>query len=339
MKALVLRAAKGIEAVRLEDVPQPEPLPGEVRVRMAAASLNHRELWIARGMYPGLSLPTILGADAAGVIEAIGPGVEPAQVGRRVLLYPGMGWGESERCPSASFGLLGMPGPGTIAAAVCVPVENAFDPPSHLSLAEAAALPVAGLTAFRALTVKAGLQKGERVLITGIGGGVAMFALLFALAIGAKVFVTSSSQAKIATALELGAQAGFDYRTDDWGKALAKASGGIDVVVDGAPGLSVPSYVRSLAKGGRVVVYGSTGTPKIELHAPDLFLRHATIFGTAMGSPRDFNEMLAFIETHGLKPVIDRQFDFAQSVEALRYLQDEHELGKVVITFENAPRR
>jgi len=335
MKALVLRAADGIECAKIEDMPLPEPGAGEVRVRIGAASLNHRELWIARGQYPGMALPTVLGADGAGTVDAVGADVDASEIGRRVILYPGDGWGEDERFPSQSFGLLGMPGPGTVAEAICVKFENLFPCPADYSFAEAAALPVAGLTAYRALTAKAGVKKGDRVLITGIGGGVAMFTLIFALAMGARVFVTSSSQEKIQAAIELGAEAGFDYRQEDWGKALAKTSGGVDVVVDGAPNSSVRGYARALAMGCRIVIYGSTGGPKLTLNAPDLFLRHATIFGTAMGSPRDFAAMLDLVEAHNLRPVIDRQFAFAESLDALRYLQDSHGFGKVVIAADD----
>jgi len=336
MKALVLRAADGIESARIEELSLPEPEAGEVRVRIVAASLNHRELWIACGQYPGMALPTVLGADGAGIIDAVGEGVDASEIGRRVVLYPGAGWGADERIPSNSFGLLGMPGPGTLAEAICVPFDNVFPCPAHLTFAEAAALPVAGLTAYRALTVKAAVKQGDKVLITGIGGGVAMFSLLFALAMGARVFVTSSSQEKIEAAIELGAEAGFDYREEDWGKALAKASGGVDVVIDGAPNSSVRGYARALAMGCRIVIYGSTGSPKLTLNAPDLFLRHATIFGTAMGSPRDFAAMLAFVEAHNLKPVIDRMFAFEDSLEALLYLQNSHGFGKVVIASDDA---
>jgi len=335
MKALVLRAAEGIESAKIDDVPLPEPAAGEVRVSLVAAALNHRELWIARGMYPGMQLPTVLGADGAGIVDAVGDGVDASLIGQRAVLYPGLCWGNDERFPSDAFGLLGMPGPGTVAEAICVPAENIFVCPKNLSLAEAAALPVAALTAYRAVTTKGAVSKGDKVLITGIGGGVAMFALQFALATGARVFVTSSSDAKIDEAVKLGAEAGFNYNEEGWGKALAKASGGIDVVVDGAPGGSLPAYARALAMGSRVVIYGSTGNPKMSMNAPDLFLRHATVFGTAMGSMRDFADMLGFVESHDLRPVIDRQFAFADSEEALRYLQDSHGMGKVVISISD----
>ena len=194
-----------------------------------------------------------------------------------------------------------------------------------------AALPVAALTAFRALTVKADLKAGERLLITGVGGGVATFALLFGRAIGAEVFVTSGSDETLAAARALGARGLFNYRDEGWGKALRAMAGAVDVVFDGAPAAAFPGYVRCLATGGRVVLYSSTGGPAFAASAPELFLRHAAILGTAMGSPRDFEAMLAFVTAHRLEPVIDMVFAFDQAREALLHLDEGHRFGKVVI--------
>jgi NADPH:quinone reductase-like Zn-dependent oxidoreductase len=332
MKALVLKSAEGPSSASLEEVQTPSPAPGEVAVALKGASLNHRELWISRGLYPGMALPTVLGADGSGVVAEVGPDVDPSLVGKDVVLYPGLGWGEDERFPGSTFGLLGMPGPGTIAETICVPAESAFAKPAHLSHVEAAALPVAALTAFRALTVKGGLAAGQRVLITGVGGGVATFGLLFARAMGATVFVTSGSDSTLEQASRLGAAQGFNYRDEQWGKKLRSAAvGGIDLVLDGAPAASFGSYVRSLATGARVVVYGSTGGAGVSVNAPDLFLRHASIIGTAMGSPADFQAMLDFVEAHGIRPIIDRQFAFRDAKDALLHLESGHSIGKVVI--------
>lgn len=331
MQALILEATDGPESARLTDQPRPRPAPGEVCVALKAASLNHRELWIARGLYPGIALPTILGADGAGVIESVGDGVDESLIGRAVVLYPGLGWGGSERIPGPGFGLLGMPGPGTIAEAICVPAENAFAKPEHLSFVQAAALPVAALTAWRALGVKGQLSAGEHLLITGIGGGVATFGLLFGKAMGASVFVTSGSPEKGEAAVEAGAALALDYREPDWGKRLRQASGGIDVVLDGAPASAFAEYGRSLRTGARVILYGSTGGAKFSASAPDLFLRHVSIIGTAMGSPADFSAMLAFVAEHRLEPMIDKVFPFGEARAALAYLDGGHGIGKVVI--------
>jgi zinc-binding alcohol dehydrogenase/oxidoreductase len=331
VKALLLRSTEGPQSAGIEEIDTPLPRAGEVRVALRAASLNHRELWISRGLYPGMSLPTVMGADGAGTIEAVGAGVDPALVGRDVVLYPGLDWGDSEEAPGTGFGLLGMPGPGTVAESVCVPAALAFAKPAHLSHAQAAALPVAALTAFRALSVKARVKAGERVLVTGIGGGVATFGLLFAKAMGARVFVTSGSQETLEMARAQGAEGAFDYKDEQWGKALRQASGGVDVVFDGAPAASFAAYGRALATAARVVLYGSTGGPAFTVSAPDLFLRHASILGTAMGSPADFGAMLDFVTEHRIEPVIDRTFPLEQARDALLYLEKGHRFGKVVI--------
>lgn len=331
MRAVMLEETGGPEAAKLVRLPVPEPGPGEVRVALRAAALNHRELWISRGLYPGMKLPSILGADGAGVIDAVGEGVDAQLAGSAVVLYPGRDWGGSERYPSDAFCLLGMPIPGTLADHICVPAANVAPKPAHLSFAEAAALPTAALTAWRAVTVKAGVGSGDKVLVTGIGGGVAAFALAFSHALGASVWVTSGSPDNIARAVQAGAQGGFDYRDQNWGKEARKASdGGFDVVIDGAPAGGYGGYGRAIAMGARVVIYGSTGGPGFTVGAPDLFLRHATIHGTAMGSPADFAAMLAFVGDRRLVPPIEAVLPLADVSGAFAALQGAH-FGKVVV--------
>ncbi|GLU37374.1 NAD(P)-dependent alcohol dehydrogenase [Pseudomonas sp. NBRC 100443] len=331
MKALTLKTPDGLAGVVLEEIEARAPLAGEVQVALKAASLNHRELWISRGQYPGMTLPCTLGADGAGVVEAVGEGVSQSLIGREVLLYPGLGWGDDPRLPAADFGLLGMPGPGTLAQSICVPAQSAVAKPAFLSFEQAAAIPLAALTAWRGLTTKAALRAGENVLITGVGGGVATFALKFAVAMGARVFVTSGSDETLDKAIELGATAGFNYHDAEWRKVLGKQSGGIDVVFDGAPASSFGNYVRSLRMGARVVVYGSTGGAQVSLNAPDLFLRNISLIGTNVGELGEFQRMVTFIEEHRIEPVIDRVFDLEQSKDALGYLESAHQFGKVVV--------
>lgn len=334
MKALILSTPDGPESVALQEVDIPEPGQGEVRVRLRAASLNHRELFISRGQYPDMKLPSILGADGAGVIDAVGGGVDPALIGREVVLYPARNWGDNPAHPSKDFCLLGMPLPGTLAEYICVPAEHALPKPAHLDFDEAACVPLAALTAWRALTVKAGVKAGEKVLITGIGGGVATWALSFALAHGAEVYVTSGSAEKIEQAIALGAKGGVNYRDEKWGRELARLSGGIDIVIDGAPSGSASEYMRTLNLGARVVIYGSTGGVNIQFLSPDLFLRHATLYGTAMGTLEDCIAMLEFVAEHRLQPVIDRRFTLENAKEALLYMQSGSGIGKIVVTID-----
>lgn len=334
MKALVLRDTATLPAI--EDVENPAPGAGEVLVRVAAAALNHRELFICQGQYPGMALPATLGADGVGTVTAVGEGVGDALLGRMVLLYPGLGWGEDPAFPAADFALLGMPGPGTIAEQISVSANSVFDVPSHLDPVQAAALPLAGLTAWRGLMTKAGLKAGDRLLITGVGGGVAAQALAFAVAHGARVWVTSGSDATIEWAVEQGAAGGVNYRTEGWGKELRRQSGGIDVVFDGAPAAGFKDYSRSLGMGARVVIYGSTGGVGFPVVAPELFLKNWTISGTNVGNVDEFAAMLAFVSQHRLMPAIDKRFVFADAPDALAYLQSSHGFGKVVVTMSES---
>jgi zinc-binding alcohol dehydrogenase/oxidoreductase len=333
MKALVLDATAGLESAVVREVDSPTPKAGEVLVSIKAAALNHRELWITKGQYPGMiPTPFTMGCDGAGVIEAVGEGVDRSRVGAEVVLYPGLNWGPNPQFPAANFATLGMPGAGTIAEKICVADSSALPKPAHLSFEQAAAIGLAGLTAWRGLFTKAQLKSGEKVLVTGIGGGVALFALQFAVQAGADVYVTSGSQDTIARALTLGAKAGFDYKDENWKKALPKATGGLDVVFDGAPASSYPNYGRALKTGARVVVYGSTGGMAFPVNAPELFLKNISVIGTNIGNLDEYTAMLAFVSQHRLEPLIERSFSLADAAQALRFLQNEHRIGKVVIT-------
>ncbi len=331
MRILSLKAATGRDAASLETAALPEPGVGEVRVALKAASLNHRELWICRGMYPGMRLPATLGCDGAGVIDAVGQGIDAGRIGDEVLLYPGLNWGPDPLYPGPDFGLLGMPGPGTIADAICLPAENAVPKPAHLDFAAAAAMPLGALTAWRGLVTKGGLKPGDKLLVTGIGGGVATFALKFGVAMGADVYVTSGSEATLAAATALGAKGAINYKRDKWGKTLAQLSGGIDLVFDAAPAGGYPQYGRALNMGARVVVYGSTGGQQFEISAPELFLKNIQLIGTNVGNLAEFRAMIAFVGQKRIEPVIETRFDIDDVEAALKHLEESHGFGKIVI--------
>ncbi len=332
MKALLLESTDGPEAVRVADVPVPEPGPGEVRVAVKAASMNHREMWIARGLYPGMVLPCTMGCDGAGVVDMLGEGVSGIALGDEVVIYPGRNWGPNRHGPQAAFGLLGMPHPGTIAEFVCIPAENIAPKPKGMSWEEAAATVLTGLTAWRALMFKGRLQPGETLLISGVGGGVATAGLAFAVALGAKVYVTGESQEVLDSAMEMGALGGLLFTDPEWRKQVGKLTGGIDVVLDGAPAPSYANYVRAINPGARIVIYGSTAGDKFEVTATGLFLKSASLVGSQVGDPQDFRDMLAFIDQHQIRPVIEKSFPLAEAREALLYLGGQHKFGKVVIT-------
>lgn len=332
MKAVILNQLGGPEQLRVEQVADPEPGPGQVRVRLRAAALNRRDVWITLGQYPGIRLPCILGSDGAGVVDQLGSEVPAERLGQEVMIYPAYDWGDNPRFPNSTFHVLGMPDPGTFADYLCVPADHAVVKPAHLHWEQAAAIPLAGLTAWRALMTQGAAQAGETVLVTGVGGGVATFALKWAVALGARVFVTSGSDAKLEQAERMGAAGGVNYRADDWPKRLAVLSGGIDVVVDGTGGAAFAGCFSVLRPGGRLVIYGATaGNPPTGLEMAKLFFRQVRIVGSTMGSPVEFAAMLRFVETHRIEPVLDAVFPLEEAVAAHQRLLAADQMGKLVL--------
>lgn len=332
MRALVLDESKQLS---ISDVESPSPKAGEVLVKVRAAALNHRELWIVGGQYPGMKLPSTLGADGAGTVVGVGQEVDPEFLGRDVICYPALGWGDDEEAPGPAFRLFGMPENGFIAEEICIPAENALPKPAHLSWAEAAALPVAGLTAWRALVRHAQAGPEQKILVTGIGGGVAQSALMFAKKLGASVYVTSSSEEKLAQAIAMGATGGVNYTKEGWEGDLKKLSGGIDAVIDGAPPAHLSNYMRFLKTGAKIIIYGIAKNETATFSCSHLFLRHFSVIGTSMGSLLEFKEMLAFIEQHQIRPLIYKTFSFDQAIEALKALSSSTHAGKIVVEGAN----
>ena len=248
----------GLNQLGLVDLPDPLPTEGEAIVALRTAALNHRDVWMKSGQYAGLKFPCTPGSDGAGVVTAVGAGAAASWVGREVILNPSIDWGEHELANGVNFSILGPPRIGTLAEKVAVPVAQLTAKPAHLAWDEAAALPLAGLTAFRAVFSRAQLRPGERLLVTGIGGGVALSALQFAVAHGAEAWVTSSSPEKISCAIALGARGGFDYTQAGWIQQATKAPGWFDVIVDGAGGGGFGQLADLAAQGGRIVFYGAT---------------------------------------------------------------------------------
>lgn len=328
MRAVQLPAANQLT---IAEVPDPRPAPGEAVVALHAAALNHRDVWIKTGQYAGLKWPCIPGSDGAGIVESVAPGTDAAWVGREVIIYPGFFWGGEERAQGGQFQILGLPRDGTLAQRIAVPVGQLAPKPAHLSWEEAAALPLAGLTAYRALFSRARVQPGERVLISGAGGGVALFALQFALAAGAEVWVTSGSAAKIARAVALGAKGGFDYAEPDWVAAALKSPGGFDVVVDSAGGEGFGRLIDVTASGGRIVFFGAT-RGDASLPVRKVFWRQISLLGTTMGSPADWVAMQAFVAQRKLKPIISDVFPLAAAGDAFARMERGEQFGKIVVT-------
>ena len=332
MQALQLDAIN--QPVVLREVPTPVPGPGEILLALRAAALNHRDVWIQKGQYAGLQFPRTLGSDGAGTVLAHGPGVpaDAPAVGSRVLLNPGHGWGDNPRAQAKEFTILGMPHDGTFAQQIAVPARYVQPLPAHLSFEQGAALPLGGVTAYRAAFTRAGVQAGERVLVTGVGGGVALLALQLCAARGAEVWVTSGSADKLARAQALGARGGINYKTEKWAAELVKqAGGGFDVIIDSAAGPAFGALLDAAAPGGRIVFYGGTLGLIPDLPPAKVFWKQLSILGSTMGTEEDFAAMLDLVEQHKIAPVVDQVFPLAQGEAALRRLENGEQFGKIVL--------
>lgn len=336
MKAIMLREIGGPAQLTYEQVPDPVPGSGEVLVRLHAAALNRRDIYVTYGQYPGIALPAIPGSDGSGKVVSVGDGVRDPAIGSEVIINPGLGWGDDIHKKHPDFNILGVPTNGTYAQYVKVPAANVFPKPAHLSWAEAAALPLGGITAYRALTTKGQLQAGETVLIPGIGGGVATYLVQFASALGAQVYVTSSKDEKIDAAKEFGATGGVNYTSPDWSKTLKSQTGGVDLTVDSIGG-DVFDKLLSLGKiGSRIVSFGATKGPVPNLVMPKLFLKEMSVLGTTMGSPEEFGEMIRLVEKHNIHPVLDETFALENVVAAQNRMEQGNNFGKIILTMPMA---
>jgi zinc-binding alcohol dehydrogenase/oxidoreductase len=331
MKAVLLRTLGGPEVLKLEDAPDPRAGAGEVLVRLRAAALNHRDVFIRKGQYGGITLPLILGSDGAGEVIETGDGVDASWRGRAVIIDPSFNWGPDERAQGSSFHILGLPLNGTYAQLVKVPVDHLHDKPQHLSFEDAAAVPLASVTAYRALVTRARVQRGETVVITGIGGGVATAALVIGVHLGVRVYVTSGSDAKLEAAGKHGAAGGINHRNPDWPAALVAQIGGRpDVVIDGAGGDTFNKALDLLTPGGRLVSYGATTGPTPQLEVRRIFWKQLNVMGSTMGTRSDFGAMVR-LYAGGLRPIVDRVMPLNEAAEAHRRMEDAEQFGKIVL--------
>ncbi len=329
MKSLVLKHTKS--PLVLEDRPDLQPASGEVVVQLKAAALNRRDFWITQGMYPGIELPVVLGSDGAGVVAACAGDVDSSWNSREVIINPGFDWGDDQAFQSSAFSILGMPRDGTFSTQVAVPVDQLFAKPAHMNWHQAAALPLAGVTSYRAVFSQGGLQAGETVLISGIGGGVATFALQLAVAAGAKVWVTSSSEQKIQQAIDLGASGGFNYKEEGWAKEMSKQADAPNLIIDSAGGAGYKSLLTLAAEGGRIVNYGATTGPAEKVDLFKVFWKQLRLIGSTMGSPQDFNEMLQFVTEKELAPAIDSVRPLEEGNSAVESMRASEQFGKFVL--------
>ena len=341
MRALVLTELGGPDRLAVQDVPQP-PLvrPNDVRVRVHAAGLNHLDLFVLDGL-PGITyaFPQVVGSDAAGTIEAVGPAVRGWKVGDRVMLNPGVGCNACRHCAAddqplcRKYALLGEHVPGTAAEYVVVPDTNLARVPDGMPWAEAAGFSLASLTAWRMLTKRARLAAGETVLIWGIGGGVAQACLQIAKLLGARTIVTSSSDDKLARAAELGADHGINHARDDVPRAVRALTDGenAQVVVDNVGEQTWARSLRALGRGGRLVTCGGTTGPMVTTDVRKLFWYQWDLLGSTMGGDREYQDVARHAFEGRLWPVVDSVVPLADGAEAFRRMAAGSQFGKLVI--------
>ncbi len=332
MKAIVITRGGAPDALQIREIEPPPLTPGDARVTLRAAGLNHRDVWQRVG-YPGPE-PMILGSDGAGTVEAVGAEGDRAWVGREVVINPSLYWGDREDAPGPNYQVLGNPTFGTYAESVTVPVENLAPKSAHLDFVQAAAFPLAGLTAWRALFGQGALQPGQTVLLPGIGSGVAGFALAFAKIAGARAIVTSSSQDKLERAKAQGADFAADYTDERWEQQVRDyaAPAGIDLVIDHSGEKTIPAGVRLVRPGGRVVFLGVTTGERLELGLRETYFKQVHLIGTMMGSPREFIALCRFIELHRYTPEVNHVYPMEEVAAAHALMEAGGQYGKIVLT-------
>src|SRR5579862_2727788 len=315
----------------LEDVPDPVPGLGEAVIDLRAAALNRRDWWIWT-QPDHAELPVTLGSDGAGVISAVGSDVEAWSSGDEVVFDPTLNWGESEERPTDRFDILGAPVDGTFAERVLVPAANLASKPARLSWEEAAALNLGGLTAWRAAVTCAGAGPGRSLLVTGAGSGVSTFVVQIAAALGARVFVTTSTEPKLARARELGADGGVSYREPNWPEQLIELAGGrLDAAVDSFGGPAWEGALQALRPGVSFNEIGNTGGEQTTITTSEVYWQWRRIVGTSMGSPREYRALLRHVEDAAWRPVIDSSFALDELDAAARRLASADRFGKVVL--------
>lgn len=340
MKAAFITGHGGNDIVQVRAHHLPERAPGEVRVRMRAATLNQVDLYM-RNSGAGIThrLPQVMGLDGAGTIEACDEGDPLLRPGQEVVIHPGVACGRCAFCQRGDGVLcthiqyLGEHRDGTFAEAIQVPATQVFPKPAHLGWAEAAALGVNHLTAWRMLFSKARLQPWETVLVFGIGGGVSLAGLQLAKAIGARAIVTSRDAAKLERARALGADHGINGKTQDVAREVLALTGGrgVDVVFENVGEAVWPSAMKSLMRGGRLVTCGATSGDQPAADLRRIFIRQLQILGSTLGTLGEFRDLLGFVERTGLRPVIDSEYPLDQVHAALDRLASGAQFGKVAL--------
>jgi NADPH:quinone reductase-like Zn-dependent oxidoreductase len=341
MRALTLGAAGGLEHLRVQELPEPTiQAPDEVLIRIRTVGLNHLDVWVAEGL-PGVNyrFPHVMGSDGAGTVLQVGSAVDRVRPGDRVMINPNFSCGNCPWCLQGEESLcrevqvLGEHRPGAAAELVVIPAKNLAPVPEDMPWPESGAFSLAALTAWRMLTSRAQLQGGETVLIWGIGCGVALAALQICKLLGARAIVTSGSDDKLSLARSLGADAALNHHREDVAQEVKRLTGGqgADVIVDSAGQESWPVSLRSLRRGGRLVVCGATTGPMVNMDLRRLFWHQWTIMGSTLGNRREYAEILRWAEAGKLWPVVDRVIPLDQARAGFERMKRGEQFGKLVL--------
>lgn len=332
MKAIVLNQ----ETYNLEisDVELPKVPDSNVLIKLKAAAINHHELWSLKEKDLKSNSNIIIGSDGAGIVRDVGSLVTTFKTGDEVIINPSINWGSNDRAQGQNYQILGFPGQGTFAEYISIDHQYVEYKPKHLSFEESAALPLAGLTAYRALFTRGEFESNDKVLITGIGGGVALFALNFAVASGADVYVTSGSESKISKAIELGAKGGVNYKDNNWSSDLEKMAGGFDVIVDSAAGEDFEKLTELANSGGRIALFGRTAGNINSLNPKTIFWKQLSIHGTTMGNGHEFKKMIELVSSKSIYPVIDSVYPANNINLGFKKMNRGEQFGKIIINLD-----
>lgn len=340
MKAAVFSEFGGPEVVHLQEMEIPEPGPGEVRLAVKAAAMNHLDLWIRRGLPLKITMPHIGGSDIAGVVDALGPGAGGVEVGARVVVDPSLDYRwygattSGPGLPEAEFRIIGEHTQGGFAEFTLAPVENLVGIPDGFPFEEAAAASLVSVTAWRGLMVRGGLRAGEKVLVTGGSGGVSTMAIQIAQLAGAQVFAVTSGAENVERVKSLGAHHVYDRLVGDWSKILFRDSeqAGMDLVFDSVGQAVWPQCLRALGVGGRLVTFGATTGAAGETEIRLVFWKQLSILGTTMGSPEDYRRVMSLVFQGKVKPIIHEVLPLEEARKAHELLEAGQVFGKVVLT-------
>ncbi len=339
MKAIRIHAPGGIEQLRLDELEPPQPGPRQILVRVQAAALNHLDLWVRKGI-PGLSLPLILGSDAAGVVQEVGSGVTQYRVDDQVLAQPGYGCGLCQNCLRGrenyclQYGIVGEHYDGVQAQYVVLDEDKTLRMPSNVGFEEGAAIPLVFMTAWEMLVNKGGVKPTDTVLIVAAASGVGSAAVQIAKLHGAHVIATAGTT-KLEKARQLGADFVLDHYQQDVAKEVKRitAGRGADLVIDHAGAVTWEGSLRSLAKGGKLVFCGATTGPQVSMDLRFLYIRQQSILGSTMGVRGDLIKVMRLVEAGRLRGVVDKVFPFTEVAQAHEYLESGRQFGKVVLSF------